>query len=310
LPRRELERIEGLRLRTDLPIWPYTTFKIGGTAGLWVEPYSVEALERGLRVLESRLPSYRVLGCGSNLLVDDAGIPAVLCLSGLCRIEMDETHLTVGAGTAFWRLMKFCMEQGIGGLEPLCGIPASVGGACFMNAGANGVQFLDLVDSILLTTSQGSQWFSPEQLQAGYRDGGIPDGAVVSACRLAIGRTNGKRRQGLFRLSPRQVRSRIRLFMKKRVATQPITMPSAGCIFRNPDGDSAGRLLDLSGLKGRRIGQAAISEKHANFIVNQGGAGFGDVLELMELAASEVERLFGVRLRPEVTIWRREQDQR
>ncbi len=306
MPRRELEKIAGLQVSTQVPLAPLTTFRIGGRAALWLRPMSVAALEKALQVLERTRPVFRIMGHGSNLLVDDRGVPAVLSLSGLSAISMEKDHLVAGAGAALSSLISFCLRRGIGGLEPLCGIPASVGGAVFMNAGANGLQFLDLVDAVLLTGPGGSRWVEPSEISPGYRSSSIPKGLVVSACRIPL-KENGSARAHLVRRPKGKGIEIIRQVMKKRTRTQPINLPSAGCIFKNPPGDSAGRLLDLSGLKGRSVGGAAISEKHANFIVNRGGASFRHVMELMELAADQVERDFGVRLSPEVVVWSREE---
>ncbi len=298
--------IEGVVLKTDIPLADFTTFRIGGTAALWLEPTDIPGLEKALAILHSNFPAFRILGNGSNLLVDDRGVDAVLSLNGLTDLGFGNGMLEAGAGVRLSRLITFCHSHDLGGLEPLCGIPASVGGAVKMNAGANGLNFLDFVESVLIVTPNGSQWFKCVDMESGYRDGGIPKGAVVAGCRIRVAEEDAAYLSGraLYRVRRKRSQEILKRVMAQRILSQPLGQPSAGCIFRNPENDSAGRLIDQAGLKGRRAGSAEISMKHANFIVNLGGASFYNVMELIDCARERVKAMFGICLEPEVTIWK------
>ncbi len=298
----ELLAIDGLETIRNVPLAPLTTFHIGGKAMLFLVPRTIRALEQALLSLKRHEQAYRILGNGSNLLIDDAGVDVVLSLRALNRwfapqlqfsTGMELMSVTAEAGVSLQRLLARAVKNGLSGLERLAGIPGSVGGAAFMNAGANGTDISSIVDAVLFTFPGESYWYLRDALQFKYRRLVLPNDAIVSAVR--------------FLLMPCPVLDlmrNVKMIMGRRRSTQPIGSKSAGCVFKNPEGDSAGRLLEMCGLKGRRVGDARISLKHANFIVNLGQAGFDDVVELMTLAKEAVFAHTGIVLESEVAVWR------
>ncbi|MEA1991307.1 MAG: UDP-N-acetylmuramate dehydrogenase [Thermodesulfobacteriota bacterium] len=293
---KDLKRIEDLQVRKSVPLLPLTSFRIGGPAHLFLVPRTLKALEQTISFLGNRSISYKVLGQGSNLLINDKGVKLVMTLATLNRIHSPHSHpfktVSVEAGCRLKSLISWSTRNGLCGLENLSGIPASVGGAISMNAGTNKCSMAEAIDAVQFTGPDGSCWFRRDQLQFDYRSFRLPDKALVSAARIQFGKS-----------SPDQIRRNVRKVMYKRRATQPIGKPSAGCIFRNHPGDSAGKLIDQCGLKGLRIGDAEVSKKHANFIVNRGKASAIQVMDLLEIIRGRVKKEAGVELVPEVSIW-------
>ena len=293
---KDLERIEDLQVRKNVPLLPLTSFRIGGPAHLFLVPRTLKALEQTTSYLSNRSISYKVLGRGSNLLINDKGVKIVMTLTALNRIHCPPGHpfktVSVEAGCRLKSLISWSIRHGLCGLENLSGIPASIGGAISMNAGTNRYSIAEAIDAVQFTGPNGSCWFRRDQLQFDYRSFRLPDKALISAARIQLGKS-----------SPDQIRRNVRKVMCKRRTTQPIGKPSAGCVFRNPPGDSAGKLIDQCGLKGLRIGDAEVSKKHANFIVNRGKASAVQVMDLLEIIRGRVKKEADVELVPEVSIW-------
>lgn len=298
MPFEDLSRIEGLDVLRDVPLAPLTTFRIGGKARVFVRPMRLSALEAAMSYMQGMGLSFRILGRGSNILIDDRGVDIVLSLAGLADIngtvefENSGAILTAGAGCSLGMLISWAAYRGLSGLEGLCGIPGSLGGAVRMNAGARLLDIASVLHSVCFTGPGGSCWTLKEALKLGYRRLDTPDGAVISAARL--------------RLIPRgqsDILADIRSVMKKRRTGQPLGKPSAGCIFKNPSGIPAGKLIDMCGLKGFTAGGAQVSPVHANFIVNNGNASFLDVTRLMGIVKDRVLSATGIELMPEVEIW-------
>jgi UDP-N-acetylmuramate dehydrogenase len=293
---KDLKRIEDLQVRKSVPLLPLTSFRIGGPAHLFLVPRTLKALEQTISFLGNRSISYKVLGQGSNLLINDKGVKLVMTLTALNRIHSPHSHpfrtVSVEAGCRLKSLISWSTRNGLCGLENLSGIPASVGGAISMNAGTNKCSMAEAIDAVQFTGPDGSCWFRRDQLQFDYRSFRLPDKALISAARIQLGKS-----------SHDQIRRNVRKVMYKRRTTQPIGKPNAGCIFRNPPGDSAGKLIDQCGLKGLRIGDAEVSKKHANFIVNRGKASAVQVMDLLEIIRGRVKKEAGVELVPEVSIW-------
>ncbi len=306
LPYSELTGIKGLKVERDVGLDAFTTFRIGGRARLFLTPLSIQALEDALRVLDQAEVPFRILGNGSNLLVSDKGIRAVISLSGLSSIISFNGNLTVHAGMTIPRLLRWCLENGLEGLEYLAGIPGSLGGALFMNAGACGCAIGDYVEEILLTGPDGSFWFRPSRETFGYRMSNLPRGMIISALRIRIDACPGEADidgHGLVPCSRKRLLQKIRQVMKKRLDTQPLNKPSAGCVFKNPEGRSAWSLIADCGLQGFRNGDAQVSEKHANFIVNCGRADFVQVRDLITIIKEKVQEQTGILLKEELVIW-------
>lgn len=237
-----------------------------------------------------------VLGRGSNLLAEDHDLDLVLlAVRNAGTPERAGGALRCGAGTWLPSLLKFCEENGLSGLEALAGIPGSVGGAVAMNAGSYGTEIKDALKRIRLWTPQrGLFWVEARDCSFGYRRFGPPEGTgrpLVWEAEFALAPAE-----------PGAVRAKVRETLEKKKASQPIAARSAGCVFKNPPGQSAGRLLDEAGFKGRRLGNMGFSELHANFLVNLGGGRSAEALELLESARAAVLARSGTRLELEVIV--------
>jgi UDP-N-acetylmuramate dehydrogenase len=294
----ELTAFPGVTVKTAEPLARYTSMKIGGPADYFIEVENDSALAEVLALLDRRRISFCLLGNGSNVLVSDRGVRgAVIRLTGdFKRVEWREAGETVqvkvGAAYAVTQLVRQAMRRGYAGLEFAEGIPGTVGGALFMNAGAYGSEFEKVVDEVDATSAQGEPVrLSREQMTFSYRDSHLPSGTVVTQVRMRLAKAEAAR-----------VDAKLRELVGRRKSSQPAGLPNSGSMFRNPPGDYAGRLIEAAGLKGKRIGQAQIAERHANFIVNLGGAKAAEVWQLMDLAKNEVNRQFGVELVAEVKL--------
>ena len=285
------------RARIDEPLAPHTTWRIGGPADVWVEALSVPELRAVLRACHEQRVPLRVLGGGSNVLVADEGARGVVvALGGVFERVVEERagvrslRLVAGAGVRVTAFARRISGDGWSGLEFAVGIPSTVGGALVMNAGAHGRQMKDVVRWAELVQADGTRRRVPvEELRFAYRHTRLPAGAVVTRVGLELRRDE-----------PVGIRERVRAHLDYRKSTQPLTEPSCGSVFVNPAGGSAGRLIEEAGLKGRRVGGAAISNKHANFIVNLGGARAADVIALVREARDAVRARTGIELTPEV----------
>jgi len=275
------------------PMARHTSFKIGGPADLLVVPEDVGDLRAALAFARSQQIPVRVLGGGSNTLVRDGGIRGmVVVLSAFQELAREDNEVTAGAGVRVSRLLAFCSRQGLGGLEVLSGVPGTVGGAVWGNAGAWGGATADhLVRVQLVTREGGERILAREVIPFRYRLSGFPEGAVITRATFALVPGN-----------PTAIRQQISRWLVRRNATQPVEFRSAGSIFKNPPRDYAGRLVEAAGVKGTRIGGAMISEKHGNFFVNLGGARAADVLALVALAQERVRATAGVDLEPEIQV--------
>jgi len=292
----ELSMIAGLKVKSDEPLARYTSMKIGGPADYFIEAQDDAALCQVLPLLGRHGAALCLLGNGSNVLISDRGVRgAVIRLAGIFkRVEWreDETGVLVEVGAAYpvTQLAREAARRGYAGLEFAEGIPGTMGGALVMNAGAYGSEFEKIVDQVEgVTRDGGAARFARTQMNFTYRDANLPGGMVVTRVRL-----------GLSKQEASQVSSKLRELVTRRKSSQPSGYPNSGSMFRNPPGDFAGRLIEAAGLKGKRIGQAQISERHANFIVNLGAAKAEDVRQLMDLARAEVKQRFGVELTAEV----------
>jgi UDP-N-acetylmuramate dehydrogenase len=294
----ELKLISGTRIKISEPLARYTSMKVGGSADFFIEVENAAALIRVLRTLNRYSTSFFLLGNGSNVLISDRGVRgAVIRLSGEFkqvewRQEGEIVRVRIGAAYAVTQLVREAARKGYGGLEFAEGIPGTIGGALFMNAGAYGSEFEKVIDRVDGFTREGEPIrLSRNEMTFTYRDSHLPAGVVVTQVRLRL------RPEDAAKLS-----SRVRELVTKRKTSQPSGFPNSGSMFRNPPGDFAGRLIEAAGLKGKKIGHAQISERHGNFIVNLGGAKGEDVRRLMELARAEVRTRFGVELEPEVRL--------
>jgi len=278
----------------------YTSFAIGGPADAVVKVELVRELQPLLLFLTEENIPWRVLGRGTNLLVRDEGFPGVIVLLGGEFEAIGEEEgadglalLRVGAGCGLAKLSRRCSELGLTGLEFGCGIPGTIGGAVIMNAGAWGRDMASLLQSVTLVTATKEIVLSRRELDFSYRcwnDFILYQGrAVVAAAVLALRRGDVE-----------TITATCKTLLERRRSSQPSEYASAGSFFKNPPHDSAGRLIEASGLKGLTVGGAMVSERHGNFLVNTGGATADDVLCLMKIIQEKIKVDFGIDLEPEV----------
>ena len=275
------------------PMSLHTTFKIGGAADILITVDHIEALQTAVAACRDSGVPYMILGNGSNLLVSDDGIAgAVIMLDGdFKEISVDGDVITSGAGAKLSRLCTAALENGLSGLEFAYGIPGSVGGAMYMNAGAYGGEMKDVVLSVTALTPEGElREYPADSLALGYR--------------TSVFKTNGNiilfSKYKLHTDEKEAIKARMDDVMDRRKSKQPLEYPSAGSVFKRPEGAYAGTLIEQCGLKGKTVGGAQVSEKHAGFIINIGGATCDDVMRLVTLVQETVKAETGYFLEREI----------
>jgi len=286
--------IVGVAVRENELLSGHTTFGVGGPCDLMVWVSTKQALQDVLAVAKDERLACFILGKGSNLLVRDGGIPGIVVrlVDEFAKTEVRGTEVEAGGGASLGEVVSKATSAGIGGLEFLAGIPGTVGGAAVSNAGAKDEWLSDRLTR--LAVIDGSLMYRdlrPKQVGFGYRTSGIaPDWIVTDAVLKGHSATVEEARQ------------QVEVYLERRKRTQPIGEHSAGCVFKNPPGDYAGRLIDAAGLKGEAVGQAQVSPIHANFIVNAGGATAREILELVERISERVRDVHGIDLELEINI--------
>lgn len=280
------------------PMKGHTGLEIGGTADIMATPRDPLSMRNLVVELWKRGVPFFTLGWGTNILVLDSGIEGlVISLKAFRRIEVLRedskwAELFVEAGVPLQGLVNFCRERGYSGVEGLTGIPGTVGGAIYGNAGSYGYEMKDVLVSLAILDQRGVlDRFRPEGLEFGYRQSGIPATEIVLSANLRLRRDDRD-----------AVSLRTEGFFLRKKHTQPISEKSAGCVFKNPEGESAGRLIDGAGCKGLRRGNIEVSTMHANFFINRGGGTASDYLSLMEEVSSAVRAKFSILLEPEIRI--------
>jgi UDP-N-acetylmuramate dehydrogenase len=284
-----------VNLERDVALARHTTLGTGGPARAFARPASIAEVEELLRVARAEGMRLAVVGLGSNLLVADDGVDAlVLRLEGaLAAVEPEgELHLRAGGGAANAVALHRARSAGLGGFEFACAIPGTVGGGVWMNAGAYGGDFAGVLAAARVATADGSGWLTPAELGMSYRHSDLQHGQVVVEARIR-----------LWPRDPDEIKAEVRALNARRKAAQPTNRRTFGSVFKNPEHElTAGRMLEACGLKGHRIGGARISPKHANFIENADGARTADALALMREARRRAHEQFGVELRHEVEL--------
>lgn len=278
-------------IRENVSFKTLTTYKTGGICKYLVSPKNIDSLIQLLRILKNSNINYKVLGNGSNILVsDDTFNGVVIKLDKLNDLEINGKTVTVGAGHSLISLSLICSNKGLSGLEWASGIPGTVGGAVYMNAGAYLKSVSDsLIEIKVLDNELNIVTIKNEELGFGYRKSNLMDNKfIVLSANFML--EEGEKDEILKVIKDRK---------ERRMSSQPLEYPSAGSVFRNPEGDYAGRLVEECGLKGKQIGGAQISEKHANFVINKGNATSSDIKSLIELAKSEVYEKFNIELKVE-----------
>ena len=284
-------------LKYNEPMKNHTSFRIGGEVEIMAFPKSREELAAILK--ESRLLDVKpvILGAGTNVLAPDEGIAGVViclkdCLDGM--EQLDETHIRVMGGVTMTRAAVFAANHGLSGLEFAHGIPGTVGGGVYMNAGAYGGEICQVAESVEVMDFSGNiRHLNNEEMHFSYRHSILEDeGGIVISTVFAL-------KQGV----TEEIRAKMKELIGKRSASQPLDLPSAGSAFKRPVGGYAAALIDQAGLKGYQVGGAAISTKHAGFAVNLGDASAEDVKNLLKNVSDLVYENSGIRLEPEVRIW-------
>ncbi|HYK72464.1 MAG TPA: UDP-N-acetylmuramate dehydrogenase [Pseudoneobacillus sp.] len=293
---KELQNLNIGKVKENEPLANHTTIKIGGPADIFVEPSSFEGIEKVMELIREQRVPWRAIGRGSNLLVSDKGIEGVVIKlgSGMDNLKIDGTKVTVGGGHSLVSLATLMSKKGYSGLEFASGIPGSVGGAVYMNAGAHGSDMSKIVEKANVLFEDGSiKWLSNAEMEFSYRTSVLQKkkpGIVLEAILLL---KEGEKEHIVAEMLKNK---------DYRKETQPWNYPCAGSIFRNPLPNYAGKLIESAGLKGFSIGGAKISEMHGNFIVNAGNATAADVLSLIQHVKDTIYDLYEVHMETEVEI--------
>ncbi|MCM1327862.1 MAG: UDP-N-acetylmuramate dehydrogenase [Ruminococcus sp.] len=276
----------GCKIERDAPLKERTTFKIGGKCPLLVHMNGEESFLRLIPLAEELGAPYYIFGKGSNLIVDSEGISGVVFLSGkdFSEIDVRGETLVCKAGAALSRVCTAALEQGLTGLEFAYGIPGTVGGAVFMNAGAYGGEMANVVSSVRAMDRRGNvKVYQNSELDFSYRHSRFTDsGEIVLTAEISLERGEKS-----------AIKAKMEELMEKRRAKQPLEYPSAGSTFKRPEGNYAAALIEQCGLKGVHVGDAEVSEKHSGFVVNKGNASFGELMELIGLVKDAVREKTG-----------------
>lgn len=270
-------------------------FKVGGPADILLTPTNVQQLKETIKICKFNKIPFFVIGNGSNLLIKDGGIRGVVIkLCELNKIECVDNKITAECGALLKDVSKEATENSLAGFQFACGIPGSVGGAVFMNAGAYDGEISFVIESAeVLDENQEIKVLSKEELNLGYRQSVVmQNGYIVLRATFAL--VSGEREK---------IQARVDELTARREERQPLEYPSAGSTFKRPEGNFAGKLIQEAGLKGFAIGGACVSEKHAGFVINKGNGTAKDVLDVINHVKNEVKKQFGVDLYPEVRIW-------
>jgi len=282
-------------VETNYPLAKHTWYGLGGPVDYFLRPQTIEQLKELVhRCNENSIPTY-VIGFGSNLLISDDGLRAAVIkleTEQFAQTQFDGEQLTAWAGAELSKLVLTCVEKGLSGIEALTGIPGSIGGAVKMNAGSNFGDIGASVEAVTLMDNQGNIFEkSKPELIFDYRHTNITAKFILNA---------------QFRLTeadPEQIMRTVKEYWIYKKNNQPLNTRNCGCIFKNPRGVSAGALIDRAGLKGLKIGGAAVSEKHANFIIAEKNCKSQDVMKLIDTVKGKVKEQFDIELEPEIEIW-------
>ncbi|MFH1776367.1 MAG: UDP-N-acetylmuramate dehydrogenase [Candidatus Omnitrophota bacterium] len=292
--KKKLQRIMPGQIWFDQPLARHTVFGIGGPADILIQPKNIISLQEFLKSLSRNKIDIFVLGNGSNILIRDGGIRGIVLRlrdKAFCQIRPKGDLIYAGAGVEVTQLLNYCLSSGLSGIEFLAGIPATVGGALVMNAGAFAGQIADVVSSVTCLSRNGEIYELPrDRIKFGYRRSSLKNYIVIA---------------GKFKLKKSNtdyVRQKIKENFLSRKKTQDMNYSSAGCVFKNLRSVSAGILIDRAGLKGLSFGDAAVSLRHANFIVNRGRATAKDILRLIRHIKHEINNKFNIKLQTEIRI--------
>lgn len=287
--------IERGMVLTDEPMKKHTSFKIGGPADVFVVPGTIEELANSIKLCKEEGFDYFVMGNGSNLVVRDKGIRGVVIKISeyLSQVKVEGTKIIAEAGALLSVVSKAALKHSLSGLEFASGIPGSIGGAIAMNAGAYGGEMKDVVTKVLCLDADGNfVEYENKDMRFGYRKSRVQDENLI------VVQVEMELKEGKYE----DIKAYMDELTEKRTSKQPLNLPSAGSVFKRPEGHFAGKLIEDAGLKGLRLGDAQVSEKHSGFIVNVGEAAGRDVINLIKVVQKTVSDKFGVKLETEVKI--------
>lgn len=296
-----VQKLNNIKVTENAPMSKYTSFKAGGAAAFLVEVETVDALKEVLKIVDEKGIPHMMLGNGSNMLFKDSGYEGVVIklsqetFSDVAFEEDgDKCKVTAGTGILLSTLARMLLEKELTGFEFASGIPGSLGGAVFMNAGAYGGEMKDIVTSVKVVSPDGKEekTFSAEEMDFSYRHSVLEENGYI-AVEVTFEFAKGDKEV---------ISATMKDLMQKRNSKQPVNYPSAGSTFKRPTGYFAGKLIEDAGLKGTSVGGAEVSTLHSGFVINKGGATATDILELITLVQNRVYDEFGVMLQPEVRI--------
>ena len=288
----EIKEIFKGRISLNEPLARFTTFRIGGMADYYVEPSDAQDLLNIINYINKRSVPFYVMGNGSNILISDDGIRGVVINleTGFNYLKNEGGKITAGAGVKMAKFVDFCIQNSRKGVEMLAGIPATVGGALVMNAGAYGGETSTYIDEVCVIKRGEIKTLSQEESGFGYRSSNLKDSVILEASFI------------LPEGNKEEISAIRKELLLKRNEAQPVEIPNAGCIFKNPEGNFAAKLVEDCGLKGTSYGGAMVSPKHANFIVNFDNASAIDVIELIKIIRKTVKEKTGISLELEVKL--------
>lgn len=282
-----------INIKKNEPLQKYTTFKIGGPAKYFIEANNLEDIKKALTFAKAKKTKVFILGGGSNVLFSDNGFKGIIICTKMAEYVLEGTNLVVDCGLQIGLLVKLMADKGLSGIEFLAGIPGTVGGAVFMNAGQKSDEIKKVVKKVWAVDFNGIEHvFDGKDCGFGYRR------SIFQKRKLVIVKVKLQLKKSKTKL----IAEKIKEILKNKMKIQPYNLPSAGSFFENPKNKFAAKLIETSGCKGMRVGNAQISEKHANFIVNLNGATSKDVINLYKRVVSIVRNKTGITLIPEVKI--------
>jgi UDP-N-acetylmuramate dehydrogenase len=287
----KLNKIDSLNVEENVPLKNYTTFKVGGPADIFLTPKNENALLELIKVIQDINTPYFVLGEGSNVIVGDKGYRGIIIYTGeLDKVLAHENNIKAQSGATLKDITKIALENSLAGMEFACGIPGSLGGAVFMNAGAYGGEMNDIIINVSAVNNKGKKVIlDKEELELSYRNSIFQEKNYIildATMELNYGDKD-------------QIKERMDVLNQKRQNKQPLEYPSAGSSFKRPENHYTGPLIEKAKMKGYQIGGAQVSEKHAGFIINKGDATAKDILNLIKKIQKEVYEISGVKLKPE-----------
>lgn len=288
---KNLNKIDNLNVEKNVLLKNYTTFKVGGPADLFLTPKNENALLELTKIIKDVNTPYFVLGEGSNVIVGDKGYRGIIIYTGeLNKIIVNENNIKAQSGATLKDITKIAQENSLTGMEFACGIPGSLGGAVFMNAGAYGGEMNDIIENVSAVNNEGKKEnLKKEELNLSYRNSIFQEKEYIildATMKLSYG-------------DKEQIKDQMEVLNQKRQNKQPLEYPSAGSSFKRPENHYTGPLIEKAEMKGYQIGGAQVSEKHAGFIINKGDATAKDILNLIKKIQEEVYKISGVKLKPE-----------